>query len=123
MTYTSRRRTWSISALNYMVQRPGNSRVVVSCEGEKTESGSYKVNEYLNCGCQMDGALSSGAQQQDKEQWAPSGTQEVFHPNLRKIFFTLRVTEHWNRLPRVAVVSPSLEIFKTYQDTFLHNLP
>lgn len=86
MTYTSRRRTWSISALNYMVQRPGNSRVVVSCEGEKTESGSYKVNEYLNCGCQMDGALSSGAQQQDKEQWAQTERQK-FHLNRRKDFF------------------------------------
>ena len=29
-------------------------------------------------------------------------------------FFTVRVMEHWNRLPRKAVDSPSLEIFKTY---------
>ena len=39
-----------------------------------------------------------------------------------KNIFTLRVTEHWNRLPRGVVESPSLEIFKTYQDTFLCNL-
>jgi len=31
---------------------------------------------------------------------------------MRKNFFTLRATEPWNRLPREAVESPSLEIFK-----------
>jgi len=35
-----------------------------------------------------------------------------FHLNMRKNFFPLRVTEHWNRLPREAVESPSLEILK-----------
>ena len=36
--------------------------------------------------------------------------------------FTLRVTEHWNRLPREAVESPSLEIFQTHLDKVLCSL-
>ena len=45
-----------------------------------------------------------------------------FHLNMIKNLFTLRVTEHWNRLPREVVVSHSLEILKTQLDTFLCNL-
>ena len=42
--------------------------------------------------------------------------------NVRRNFFTVRVTEHWNRLPREAVEFPYLEIFKTHLDVILCNL-
>ncbi|KFV74341.1 hypothetical protein N308_07982, partial [Struthio camelus australis] len=45
-----------------------------------------------------------------------------FHLNLRKKFFTVRVMEHWHRLPREVVESPSLEIFKTRLDVILGNM-
>jgi len=45
-----------------------------------------------------------------------------FLVNMRKNFFPLRVTEHWNRLPREVMESPSLEIFKTLLDTVLCSL-
>ena len=44
-----------------------------------------------------------------------------FYTNLQN-FFTLWVTEHWNRLPREVMESPSLEIFKTHLATYLCDL-
>jgi len=45
--------------------------------------------------------------------------QRKLQLNMRKNFFPLRVTEHWHRLPREVVESPSLEIFKTHLDKVL----
>ena len=41
---------------------------------------------------------------------------------MRKNFFTVRVMELWNRLPREVVGSPPLEIFKTGLDAYLCDL-
>ena len=45
-----------------------------------------------------------------------------FHMNMRRNFFTVGVTEHWNRLPREVVDSPSLQIFKIHSDAYLGSL-
>jgi len=44
-----------------------------------------------------------------------------FQLNVKKNFFTLGVTEHWNRLPREVVDSP-LEILRTHLDEVLCSL-
>jgi len=42
--------------------------------------------------------------------------------NTRKNFFIVQVMEHWNRLLKEAVESPSMEICKTHLDTCLCDL-
>jgi len=42
-----------------------------------------------------------------------------FCTNMQKNFLTVMLTDHWNRLPREAVESPSLQIFKTCLDAYL----
>ena len=41
--------------------------------------------------------------------------------NVRKHFFTVRVTKHWHRLPREVLEFPPLEGFKSHLDTVLGN--
>jgi len=45
-----------------------------------------------------------------------------FHLNTRKNLLNLRVMEHWKKLPRGVVDSPSLEIFKPLLDDVLCSL-
>jgi len=47
--------------------------------------------------------------------------QGSFHLNIRKHYFTVRVTEYCHRLPRKVVESPSVEIFKSHLDMGLGN--
>ena len=44
-----------------------------------------------------------------------------FRLDIRKIFFIVRVVKHWDRLPRLVVDVPSLEIFKVRLDRALSN--
>jgi len=79
--------------------------------------------KYLQGGCQDVGAKLFSVVACDRTRGnGHKPKQRKFQLNMRKIFFTLRVTEHWNRLPREVKESASVEIFKTLPDKVLCSL-
>jgi len=85
-----------------------------SLEKRRVRGGLRNASKYLQGGCQEDGARLFPVVPSDRTRGnGHKPKQRKFRLNPRKNFFTLRVTEHWNRLPRGAVESPSLAIFQT----------
>jgi len=81
------------------------------------------ADKYLQGGCQEDGARLFSVVPSDRTRGNGHRLkQRKLQLNLRKNFFPLRVTEPWPRLPREAVESPPLEIFKTCLDAVLCSL-
>jgi len=85
--------------------------------------GPKNAHKYLKGGCQKDGAKLFSMMPSDRTRGnGHKMKQRKFHLNMRKNFFILRVTKHWNRPHRGDVESPFPRMFKIHLYAVLCNL-
>ena len=86
---------------------------IFSLEKRRLRGDLIYVYKYLKCGRQLDEVRWFSVVYSDRTR---SNGQKLehrkFHINMQK-FFTVELIQHWNRLPREVVESPSLVIFNT----------
>ncbi|KAK4820177.1 LOW QUALITY PROTEIN: hypothetical protein QYF61_021449, partial [Mycteria americana] len=79
---------------------------------EKARGDLTNVYKYLTGRSKEDGTRLFS----DQREWAQTETWEVPSEHKKTLFFTVGVTEQWQRLPREVVEPSSLEIFKSCLD-------
>ena len=94
-----------------------------SLEKRRLRGDLIQVYKYLRCGGHSGEASFYSVVCGDRTRGNGQKLQHrKFRTNVCKNFFMVRVTEHWNRLPREVVESPSMEIFKSRLDAYLCDL-
>ena len=118
------RTTKMIKGLDYLpCEKRLSDLSLFNLEKRRLRGDLINAYKYLKCESQRDMANLFSAVYGDRTR---GNSHKLEHrkycTNMRRNFFTVRVTELWNRLPREVVDSPSLEIFKTLLDAYMCSL-
>ena len=93
-----------------------------SLEKRRLRGDLINVYKYLKGGCKEDGARLFPVVSSDRTRGSRHQLKDRrFHLNIKKHFFTVRVTGHWHKLRKKVVESLSLEILKKCLSMVLGN--
>jgi len=92
-----------------------------SLEKRRLNVEIINVYKYQKGPCKEEGAWLFPVVRSDRRGSGHKLKHWRFPLNIRKHFFTLRMTEHWHRLPREVVTSPFWEILKSCLGVVLGN--